>query len=250
MLAEQVDELEVREVEVLVLVDEDVLEARAAAGARGGVVQQVDRAQDEVADVERALLGEQAVVVGEELRELALALGGLALEARGPARVVGRGDQLELAAVDALDDARQQRGAVAEEVVAAQRELVDAVEQQREAVGGGDGDEERVEADGGGLLAQQARGEVGDGVDRQLAERLVERVLDLRAKRGGGRGRAGHEQDLLRRDAGAGQPGDALDEHARLPGPRPAEHEQRPVRRASPRRAAAGSGRRGPGAPS
>ena len=47
------------------------------------------RAQHEVAGVERALLGEQPVVVGVELGELALALAALALAARSAhARVV------------------------------------------------------------------------------------------------------------------------------------------------------------------
>ena len=226
-LRQELDQLEMGEVEVLVLVDQHVRPARAAAACSGGVGEQVDRAQDEVADVERALLGQQPVVVGEQLSELLLALGGLAVEVGGPGRVVGGGDELELAAVDALDDRGEQRGAVAEEVVAPQRELVDAVEQHRQAVGRGDGDEERVEPDRGGLLAQQAGGQVGDRMDGELAERLVERVLDLGAEQRRRGGRAGDEQQLLGRRAALGEPADALDEDARLARPGAAEDEQR-----------------------
>ena len=54
----------------------------------GLLVQQPERAQDQVAEVERAALGEQAVVVGVEARELELARGR-ARARRRPSAVVG-----------------------------------------------------------------------------------------------------------------------------------------------------------------
>jgi hypothetical protein len=67
----------VGEVEVLELVHEHVGEAPVEP-------REAERAQDEVARVERALLGEQAVVVGVQPGELALALAALALDPLPP----------------------------------------------------------------------------------------------------------------------------------------------------------------------
>ena len=63
----------------------------------------------------------------------------------------------------------------------AQRQLVDVLEQHREPVGGGDGDDERVEPGLERLVAQQARAEARDGVDGELLEAAVEQRLDLAA---------------------------------------------------------------------
>ena len=93
--------------------------------------------------------------------------------------------------IRAMTRAEQRRRAAAQ-VVAAQRQLVDAVEQQREPVGGRGGHHERVDPRLERLVAQQPRAEAVDGVDRQLLERPVaERVLDAGAQRVGGGARCG-----------------------------------------------------------
>ena len=66
------------------------------------------------------------------------------------------------------------------EVVAAQRKLVHALQQQGEAVGGRHRRGERIQAGGQRLVAQQARAEALERGDRQL---LV-RTLDLRLQPG------------------------------------------------------------------
>ena len=63
-----------------------------------------------------------------------------------------------------------------------ERELVDALEQHRQPVGGRDGDDEGVEAGLERLVAQQARAEAVHGVDGKLLEAALELVLDAGAQ--------------------------------------------------------------------
>ena len=97
---------------------------------------------DEVPEVERARLGEHAVVRGVDRGELALArrprpVGrGLLRQLGGPGRVVARGDELVLEPVDPLHDRAEQRARVAAQVVRGERQLVDPLEQHREPVRG------------------------------------------------------------------------------------------------------------------
>jgi hypothetical protein len=168
-------------------------------------------------------------VVGVQLGELLLALARLALQPGGPRAVRLGGHQLELAAVDALEHRAEQPGGVAEEVVAAQGELLHAVEQEREAVGPGRGHEERVDAGGDRVVAQHPRAQVRHREHRQLAERRLQDVLDLAAQHVGRRLRARDEQEILGGHPLVDQPGEALDEDAGLAGARTAEDEERPL---------------------
>ena len=110
-------------------------------------MQQPERLQDQVAEVERAALGQEAVVVGIEAGELELAVGtrprGVALCARGEslrvAAVVGCRDHLVLEPVDPRHEAREQRRRVAADLVMAKGQLADALEQQGQPVGRRDG---------------------------------------------------------------------------------------------------------------
>ena len=79
MLAdEQAQQLALGEVRVLVLVHEHVAEAlRDAPPDAGPLLEQPEGAQDQLAEVERAGLGQEPVVVGVEARELELALNAL-----------------------------------------------------------------------------------------------------------------------------------------------------------------------------
>ena len=154
------------EARVLELVDQHVAEARGEPRAHVRLgAQQPERVQHEVAEVERARLGEHAVVGGVDRGELALARGARAIgrallgQLRRPGRVVARRDQLVLEPVDPLHDRAEQRARVAAQVVRGERQLVDPLEQHREPVRGGDGRGERVDAGLERLLAQQPRAE-------------------------------------------------------------------------------------------
>jgi hypothetical protein len=112
--------------------------------------------------------------------------------------------------------------------VHAQRELVDVLEEHRQAVGRGDRRDERVEAGLERLVVQQARAEPGHRVDRELLEAAVEQALDAGAQRVRRGLRAGEREHLLGRGAALGrQPRMAVHERARLAGARGAQHEQR-----------------------
>ena len=231
---EQLDEQRRREAEVGELVDEHV--AVALGDPRADVralAQHRDRAQHELARVQRALFGEQPVVVEIQAGELDLARGAVAgrvvlgRQRLRPGGVVGGRDELVLEPVDAIDDARQQDRRAPADVVAAQVQVVHAVEQHRETIGARRGREERIDARLGGLVAQQPRAELAHAVDRELLVRAVDRVLDAAAQRGrGGAGRAQHE-DRLRRRAPRHEPGEARDENRRLARPGASQHEHR-----------------------
>ena len=143
--AEQLDEQRRGEAEVGVLVDEHVAVALGDPRAHvRALAQQRDGAQHELAGVERPDRGQQPVVVEVQLRELDLArapgaLGVVVVGQRlGPGGVVGGGDEAVLQPVDAIDDVGQQHGGPAADVVAAQVQVVHAVQQQREPVGARD----------------------------------------------------------------------------------------------------------------
>ncbi len=61
-------------------------------------------------------------------------------------------DALELQEVDPPQEPCQEPGRIAPDLMAAKRQIVDAVEQDRQAVGSRDGREERVEARLGRVL--------------------------------------------------------------------------------------------------
>ena len=228
---QQHDEAQRGVLEVLHVVDEQVAMARGGAGADvRAVADERMRAQDEVAGVERALRGEQPVVVLVDAGELALALGRLVVLAQrgGPARVLRRGDHGRLEAIDPRDHVGQQRGRVAAEVMDAQGQLVDVLEQHGEPVGRADRRDERVEPGLERLVVQQPGAEAVDGVDGELLEAAGEQVLDPGAQRVGRRLAGGQGQDLLgRRPAVGGQPRVTVHERARLARPGRPDDEQR-----------------------
>ena len=89
--------------------------------------------------------------------------------------------------------------------MAAQRQLVDAVEQDREAVGGADGGEEGVEAGLDRVLAQQRLRGLLVGADPKLLVRAVEQSLGALAQARAGGARAGEHEHVLGRRAGGGE---------------------------------------------
>ncbi len=144
--------------------------ATRARDVRRGA-QQPPELEQQVALVEAAALEQDRVVAVEELGELELAPARLALGAAAAAAstlaprdqrpgAARRGSRPRaLSSVDPLEQAGEQARRVAADLVAAQRQLVEAVEQDREPVGGADGLEEGVEARLERVVAQQPLGE-------------------------------------------------------------------------------------------
>ena len=114
--------------------------------------------------------------------------------------------------------------------MAAQRELVDALQQQGEPIGGARRLGERVQPGGGRAAAQQPRAELGHGRHHQLLVGPLDEGFDLRAKCGRRARARGEQRDPLGRAAVGRQPGEARQQRVGLAGARAAEHEQRAVR--------------------
>ena len=161
---------------------------------------------------------------GEQRRELPLARAVRVLrEPGGPRAVVRGGDELLLEVIDAADDLTQRRARVPAQVVVAQRQRVDVLEQHREPVRGGHGRRERVDPGFQRLVAQQPRAQPAEGRDRQLVVGDGEPRLDPLAQR------VRVQRERQQRIGGQvlGELGEALDERRRLARPGAAEHEQR-----------------------
>ena len=122
----------------------------------------------------------------------------------------------------------QQRRRVAADLVVADREVVDPLEQQRQPVGRGDRREERVEARLERLVAEQPRAEgVEGGHVQALVGRLDLRLEPLAHLRGRRRGE-GEREDRVRGRALLHEPGESAREREGLAGARAGQHEQRP----------------------
>jgi hypothetical protein len=112
--------------------------------------------------------------------------------------------------------------------VQAQRQLVDVLEQHRQAIGRRDRHGEGVQPRLQRLVVQEPRAEAVDGVDGELLEATVQPVLDAGTQLVGGRlGERQGQHALRRQAAGARQPGVAGQQGARLPRSRGAHDEQR-----------------------
>ena len=160
----------------------------------------------------------------EQRRELPLARAVRVLrEPGGPRAVVRGGDQLLLEVVDAADDLAERRARVPAQVVVAQRQRVDVLEQHRQPVRGGHGRRERVDPGFQRLVAQQPRAQAAERRDRQLVVGDGEPGLDPLAQR------VRVQRERQQRIGGEvlGELGEALDERRRLARPGAAEHEQR-----------------------
>ena len=177
------------------LVGEHVEKALAdLRGDVGSVCEQLAELEHQVAPVEAPGLAQDPVVAGEQVGELDLALGALALGRRGRGPLRGnrpvaqgrRRHRLGLQEVDAAQQPREQPGRVAADLVAPQRQVVEAVEQDREAVGRRDRGEERVEPGLGRVLAQQILGSLLVGAHPELLVGTVEEDLGAIAQPGTG----------------------------------------------------------------
>ena len=201
--------------------------------ARGG--QQPPQDQGDVAGVEAAGGGEDPVMGGVELGELVLAPGRL------PRRLVGGGleslpgerrqglgtDGLGLQGVDPAEQAGQQAGRVAADLVVSKRQLLEPVEQHRQPLGRSEYVEERVEAGLRRVVAEQALPDRLPGADPELlVGTLQKRLGALPEPRRGGAPRGDH-QDLLGSRPLLGEPRQPPGEDLGLPGPGCADQQQR-----------------------
>jgi hypothetical protein len=198
---------------LLQLVDHQVGEAGADRMAHVGVLgKELVEDEEEVAAVEAAGLGEDAVMGGAELGELGI--GRL-----GP----------RLQRVDPLQQARQQPGRVAADLLGPQRQLVDAVEQHRQPLGGAEHVEEGVEAGGLGVLAQEPLRDRLPGADPELLVGAFEQRLHSLAQPPGGGECGGEDENALGPGPLRREPREAAGQPLRLAGPGRPQQEQRPL---------------------
>ena len=223
---------------VLELVDHQEAEAlRDLAPHVGPLGEQAPERQYDVAGVEAVGGGEDAVVLGIQRRELAFpprALAGRLVARRLPAFGGPGGqrfgvDRLRLQRVDAAQEPRQESGRVSADLVVAQRQLVDSVEQHRQPLGRPDGLEERVQSRLGGVVAQQALADRLPGADPKLLEGPLQQRLGAVAQppRRGARG--GQHQHMLGPGSLGGQQGKPARQRLGLAGAGGAENQQRPL---------------------
>ena len=211
------DQLVLDAVRVLVLVDQHVLPAQTVVGQDvGKALEELRGAHQQVAEVERVGVREQALVGGVDLG------GPLGLEVHGPVEGLGRRD----AGVLPLIDAPRHAAGIVDlrvEAVPPQRLLHDA-QAVRLVVDGEAAREAQVpdvapqDADAGGVK----------GGEQDALGARPEQLLHALAHLSGGLVREGDGQDALGRDpAGADQMGDPVGEDARLAASRPCQHQQR-----------------------
>ena len=225
---------------LLELVDHQVLEAlRDPQAGVGALREQAVQGQEDVAAIEAAALGEDPVVARVELGELDLSSHGL------PGGLVGsallpvasallqprRPDPFGLQRIDPSEQAGQERGGVAADLVAAQRQLVEAVEEHRQPLRRAQHVEEGVEAGRLGVLAQEPLADRLPAADPELLERAVQERLGSFSQPPRGRpGRADHEH-LLRWQSPLRRAGPSVSPAARScrsrPRPTPAEGPRR-----------------------
>ncbi|MFN8163746.1 MAG: hypothetical protein U0R26_07920 [Solirubrobacterales bacterium] len=223
---------------LLELVDHQELEAVGELAADVGPLhEEAVEGEEDVATVEAARVGEDPVVDREQLRELKIAPRPLSL------RLVGRGflslarpglqgggtDGFGLQPVDPGEQAGEQAAGVAADLVAAKGQLVEAVEQHRQALRRAEDVEERVEPGGLGVVAQDALADRVPAADPELFEGALEhRLRALAQPPRGGAGRA-DQQHATRCGAGRDEIAQPPGQQLGLAGSGGTEDEQGPV---------------------
>ena len=198
---------------VLQLVDHQVREAAGDLGADVfPLAQELVEDEEDVAVVEVAGGGEDAVVGGAELGEVRFGRLGAGLELVGLSQEPG-----------------EQSGRVAPYLLVAQGQVVEAVEQHREALAAPEHVEEGVEAGGGRVLPQQPLAELPPGADPELLGGAPEQRFGAPSKAPHRRRVRGEEQDPLGVDAVAGQGSEAPRQRLGLAGSGRAQQQERAI---------------------
>ena len=228
------------EVGVLVLVHQHVAVALSHALAHvRALVQEPERPHHEVAEVQRPALLQKAVVVGVDAGELHLAgrggTRGVAAgsgplhQALGVAAVLLGGHELVLQAVDPGHEAGQQRGRIAADLVTADGEVPDSLEEERQAIGRRDRGQERVHPRLQRLVLEEAGAERVEGGHVQVLVGRLDHGLEPLAHLGRrGRGE-GEGEDLVGGHPLLHEPGEAAHERAGLAGARAGHDQQWPA---------------------
>ncbi len=220
-LRQQAEPEILRDVGVLVLVDQHVLEAAVIVREHVGVLAEEAQAlEQQVAEVDRVQHLQAILIGGVELHALA-AGEGHAIAGR---HVLRR----EAAVLPAVDEARERAGgpALLVDVVG----LDHLLHQAKLVVGVEDG-EIRFQADHLGVAAEQLHADRVEGAEPQHAlDRAADELADAVLHLAGGLVGEGDGEDLAgARLAGGEQVRDARGEHARLAGARAGEHQHRPL---------------------
>jgi hypothetical protein len=127
------------EIELVGVVDQEVLEAAAGRGPLAGHPQ---GQPDQIAVIARARVGQHPLVGPVDLGELTLdrhlrRVDSALLQRRRPADILLDVDQFGLQSIDLADEPAEQRAGTAADVVVLQGQLVDPLDQHRQAVPGG-----------------------------------------------------------------------------------------------------------------
>ena len=207
-------------VRVLVLVDHDVAEGVLPVLPRvREVLQDLHGQHQHVVEVDRVRGGQLPLVERVRLGDR------LVVEGRDLLGVLRRRDQLVLRVRDLGVDAA--RG----EALRILLELLQHLLDEADLVGAVVDREVRLVAQPLGLAAEHAAAGGVEGEDPDRARHRAEHRRQALAHLAGGLVRERDREDLVRLDADRrGQVRDAVGEHARLPGARAGDHEQRPLR--------------------
>ena len=218
-VGKQRDELVLREVDVLILIDEDVAELRLIAHARFVVaLEQLDRAPDQIVEIEAVRLFEAAFVFAIDLR-VALA------DERGILRLVGIGRPQVILRFGDLGErgARSDLALVEIEIVqdlANDRALVRIVHDR----------EVRGDPDLATVAAQNAHAHRVERAHPEIARDRADHALQARFHLAGSLVRKGHGEDPVRKDLLlVEQVRDPVREHARFARTGTCEDEDRAI---------------------
>ena len=234
---QRLDQRAVSRSRVLELVDHQEGEALGERPAHvGAFAEQALQLDHQVAGVEAAAIAQHAIVTRVQVRELALALGSLALGRTlrlalallGPVAQPAGGDPLRLQGVDAAQEPGQEPGRVAADLVPAQRQVVEPVEQHRQPIGGAHRGEEGVEPRLERVLSEQALGDDLIGRDPELLVGKLDQGGRARPQAGGGGARARQHHDPLGSGPRRDQPGEPGRERLAAPRAGRADHQHRP----------------------
>ncbi len=251
-LGERRDQLRLRPVGVLELVDQDVAEpAGDRLPGRGGRPDEAQRQRDLVAEVDAAVGRQEPLVGGIGAGELGLAsrllghgrdtvirlavrsgrLGHASRLPRDPVGVrgvVGRRDVLVLAAAEQRGQRGEEPGRVAERAVRVELELEQVLAQEDHDLGPGQHPHVGRQPELEGVLADQPVAERVERRDRRVRVAVRDELVDADRHLLGRLVGERQGEDLRRPCPPRGdQPGDPPGDHLRLAGPRTGHDEER-----------------------
>ena len=183
------------------------------------LAEQLDRAHDDVVEVERVVVLEQRLIALVRARD---DLAEVVVDGRS---IGHRRRQLALGARDRRED-RARR-----EALRIDGQLLDDALHQRHLVGVVEDREPALDADGRAVGAQDARADGVERAEHDVARLVAEQVHDAVAHLARRLVRERDGDDAVGMDVlDCDQVGDAVRDHARLAAARPGEDQQRPLR--------------------